>query len=349
VRRYLLRTLSVAAVYLTAHFLICLYVPAPIAAEYWLRELIVVQHNLANSISSPRIIFLGGSNLLFGIDAREVEEATGIHALNMGMHGGLRLERVLSAGQDVARPGDIFVLTLEPDFFSCHNKPWSDWQVENALAWDRSYFEGLSLPTRIGAIYFGGSAMLSLELLITRLGSMIKPGDYADRLSAKAPAEVIWQRYQSGKLKSDFPYSAYNLDDRGDVQRYIGTYKGAALPANQPSNICPYALSILARFVTRMKHDGVRVLIGHTPYIVEGLPVAGWQEAEAKFLHDVDSAGATIFDRREELFLPRHYFFDTEYHLNDIGRRERTKTMIANLRNLGIGTGRDRGIVGRAP
>lgn len=121
-RRYLLRTLSVTAAYLTAHFLICLYVPSPIAAEYWVRELIVVQHNLANPISSPRIIFLGGSNLLFGIDAREVEEATGIHALNMGMHGGLRLERVLSAGQDVARPGDIFVLALEPFFFSCDSQ-----------------------------------------------------------------------------------------------------------------------------------------------------------------------------------------------------------------------------------
>src|ERR1035437_6583536 len=77
VRRYFFRTIAVAAIYLALYFSVCLFLPAPISAEYWVRELIGIKRILANSIVSPRIIILGGSSTLFSIDARQIEETTG--------------------------------------------------------------------------------------------------------------------------------------------------------------------------------------------------------------------------------------------------------------------------------
>lgn len=343
-RRYFFRMLGVATSYLAVHFLVCLFFASPIPAEYWVRELILIKRMLANSISAPRIIFLGGSNVLFSIDARQVEETTGVRSVNMGLHAALRLDFVLTVGKDVARPGDILVLALEHNYFSCNREPWNDWELRNALAWNRSYFDSLPLVTRIGAVFSGGSPKLLFDIITNKLGSIITPKAYADRVATLAPIETIWERYRSGKLRSrNFAYSAYNVDDRGDMQNNIGTefFSDPGIPTIEPSNICPYALSILASFVARMKEDGVRVFIAHTPYLIEGAPEAGWQEAENKFSRDIGSIGATILDRREELFLPRGYFFNSSYHLNQIGRRERTKIMIADLRRHGVGRAPD--------
>jgi hypothetical protein len=338
-RRYFFGIVAVAATYLVLHFLVCLFFTAPISAEYWLRELIVIKRILANSIASPRIIFLGGSSALFSIDARQVEETTGIRAMNMGLHAGMRLEQMLLVGEDVVRPGDILVLILEPNFYSCDVAPWDDWQVTNALAWDKSYFNSLALLTRIGAIFSSGSPMLAVKIIASKFGSIIAPAAYTDRFQALAPIDVIWERYRSGKFRpGDFEYSAYNIDDRGDIQKNIGVWRGPGIPANEPSNVCHYTLSILANFVVRMKDIGVRVLVAHTPYLIEGAPRAGWQEAEANFSRDIGSTGATILDQREELFLPRAYFFNTSLHLNQVGRRDRTNIMVADLAKNGIGS-----------
>src|SRR5262245_31518865 len=126
---YLVRTVAIAAIYLTVHFLVCLFLPSPIPAEYWVRELIVVKEKLVDTICcSPRIIFLGGSSTLFGIDAEAVAAQTGLPAMNMGLHAGMRLDRVLSVGEHVVRGGDILVLPLERPYYSCGEIAWSDWQ-----------------------------------------------------------------------------------------------------------------------------------------------------------------------------------------------------------------------------
>ena len=132
---YVFRTIAVASIYLTVHFLVCLFLPSPIAAEYWIRELIVVKQMLAGSIGfSPRIIFLGGSSTLFGIDAQVVATETGLPAMNMGLQAEMRLDRLLSVGEAMVRRGDVLVLPLEQGLYSCDKQAWDDWQLRNALA-----------------------------------------------------------------------------------------------------------------------------------------------------------------------------------------------------------------------
>ena len=340
-RRYFFLSIAVASIILVAPFSICFFLASPIPAEYWVREIVIVKERLANTIfSSPRIILLGGSSTLFSFDAQEVTRETGVPAMNMGLHGGLRLDRVLRVAEDVIRRGDILVLPLEPNFYSCAwLETWNDWQLRNALAWDRSYFENLPLSTRIKAIFSADTRQISIDILASKFGSIVSPKDYAARLNALDPDEIIWARYLSGEFRTKtMAYSAYNLDSQGDMQQTEGAYyTGPAYSPKGPADICPVVLAFLTNFVTKMKSMGVRVIVAHTPYLVEGSPAIGWEQAEDVFLKGIYYTGAEMLDHRDQLFFPRAYFLDTAFHLNDQGRREASKALVANLKKLGIG------------
>ena len=38
---------------------------------------------------TPRIVFIGGSNLAFGLDSHMIEDSLHCHVVNMGLHGGI--------------------------------------------------------------------------------------------------------------------------------------------------------------------------------------------------------------------------------------------------------------------
>jgi hypothetical protein len=238
-RGYFFRIIAIAATCLAIHFCVCLYMPSLTAAGYWVREMIIVKRALADSSSSPRIVVLGGSSALFGIDARQVTAETGVFTMNMGLHAAMRMDRLLAVGEETARRGDIFVLALEHTFYDCAEVLWTDWQIRNMLT--------------------------------------------------------------------------------------------------MPGPVCPAIAGTLSSFVVGLKTKGARVVVAHTPYLVDGAPAPGWQEAEEAFLHDLAAIGVEVVDHREELFFPRASFFNTNLHLNEDGRRERTKLLVRDLRRLGIG------------
>ena len=338
-RRYFILTMVATGAFIALHFSVCLFLQSPIAAEYWLAETIAVKRLIAHSLPPPRIIFLGGSSTLFSIDARQVEKQTGVPSVNLGMHAAMRLDRVLSIGEEIARPGDILVLPLESGYYE-DQTDWSDWPLRNALAWDRAYFSRLPLHERIKAIFTaGGGPRLMFEILTEKIGSIAKPSLYADRVSALAPADVIWARFRGGMFRTEyFAYSAYNLDERGDILHNRSLLcLGSGIPANEPGGVEPGTLRTLCDFVRRMKNRGAEVLFAHTPYVIETSPASGWQAAEVNYSHDIASTGASILDHREELFFPSADFFGSPYHLNEAGRQLRTARLIADLRKLGIG------------
>jgi hypothetical protein len=338
-RGYFFRIIAVAATCLAIHFCVCLYMPSLTAAGYWVREMIIVKRALADSSPSPRIVVLGGSSALFGIDARQVTAEAGVFTMNMGLHATMRMDRLLAVGEETARRGDVFVLALEHTFYDCAEVLWTDWQIRNMLAWDRPYFDGLPLRSRLTGIFTAGGPDLSINILAGKIGSSLAPWRYADRLDALEPEQVIFARYQSGKSRSDrFSYSAYNIDDHGDILNTRGTsFGGAGVSATMPGPICPTIAGILSRFVADLKAKGARVVVAHTPYLVDGAPAPGWQEAEEAFLHDLAAIGVEVADHREKLFFPRTSFFNTSLHLNEDGRRERTTLLVRDLRRLGIG------------
>ena len=68
---------------------------------------------LLEDTPSPRIIFVGGSNLAFGLDSQRIKDSLNINVINYGLHAGIGLKYMIDDISTYARKGDIIVFAPE--------------------------------------------------------------------------------------------------------------------------------------------------------------------------------------------------------------------------------------------
>ncbi|SDQ00083.1 hypothetical protein SAMN05428975_5232 [Mucilaginibacter sp. OK268] len=66
-----------------------------------------------HSLPSPKIIFVGGSNLAFGINSSAISKEFNYPVVNMSLHGGLGLSFMLNEALDGVKKSDIVLLSTE--------------------------------------------------------------------------------------------------------------------------------------------------------------------------------------------------------------------------------------------
>ncbi len=71
------------------------------------------KHRTLDSLPSPKIIFVGASNLAFGLNCKIIEDSLKLPVVNMGLHGGLGLYFILNEGRSNIQKGDIVILSIE--------------------------------------------------------------------------------------------------------------------------------------------------------------------------------------------------------------------------------------------
>jgi hypothetical protein len=71
------------------------------------------KENRLHILNSHKIIFVGGSNLAFGIDSKSIENKFNYPVVNMGIHGGLGLSFMLKEALDGVKESDIVLLSTE--------------------------------------------------------------------------------------------------------------------------------------------------------------------------------------------------------------------------------------------
>jgi hypothetical protein len=64
---------------------------------------------------SPRLVFVGGSNIVFGIDSEIIGQQTGYNVVNMGLNGNLGIRFMLGIIEPFLQPGDVVVVIPEYD------------------------------------------------------------------------------------------------------------------------------------------------------------------------------------------------------------------------------------------
>lgn len=72
---------------------------------------------LMRTIPSPRIIFVGGSNVAFGLNSPRIADSLSISVINNGLHAGLGLEFMLDGILPYVRKDDVVILAPEYTHF----------------------------------------------------------------------------------------------------------------------------------------------------------------------------------------------------------------------------------------
>ncbi len=325
------KILSTALAVFALYFLILYEVRSPIASEYWVRELIVVKRHLSGEMPSPKIIVLGGSNILYNIDAEEMEKELKIPSFNYGLHAGMRLESLLKEGRLAAKPGDIVILPLEAGYYA--RSGWCEWELRNALAWDPQLVDNRSVRERFSVFYQAATLDMAFELAKVKILLPFSKRRFAERLQAMEPEGKVLARFNEEQGKSLTWSHALNIDNHGTMLHADASlYTGPSVPVVSPYHILPYSRQLLAVFVEEMKARKVRVYFANSPYVMDGKAESGWEDAEREFQKEIQSLGSEVIDRREQLFFPRSMFFNTCFHMNTKGKEARTKVLIEALR-----------------
>ena len=327
-KAFILKTLCLAFVVFAAFMVWALSIRAPLRAEYWVRDMIVVKKHMLNELPSPRIIMFGGSSVMFAFDAVKMERELKVSTLNFGLHAGLRLEFILNLARSQAKPGDIVLLPLEHVYYTDFYKQWTSWQLRNAIGWDDASLQALSVPQRVVVYYNAFSGDILHDILLAKYDSFYNPVQLAPRL--RTPQQAIDSHY-AGKRDQNFAYEY--IDARGSTQGAVeAKFNGPSVAWDQPDKVYPMARDLLKPFIEEMKAKGVTVYFAQPPYLIDGKTYTGYEVADAEFHKQIKELGSEVIDNRSQVCFARDMFFDTQGHLNVRGRELRTQVVIDALR-----------------
>jgi hypothetical protein len=309
---------------------------APIPAGYYINNWRWLKVHIAQQAKGRRVLLVGDSNVLFGMDSAYAEKQLGRPVINMGFHGGQSLDWILDVALSQARSGDIVVLPLVFPYYQSDYRVPNDWMVDQVIAWDRPYFDGLSLPRKLRYV-----AAIPPKALYQNLRkkwqrkSIIKKKPYRRLLSA---TEALAYYKQVAHLQSVFSYDYENINLHGDIRNTCGVgvkVKGPnyGVAKNQKTVVNNATLLLLLDTIHTLNARGVKVFVTSSVQWDDADtrgPV--YQAAINKVWGTLQREGVPLLGGPTDYFFPPKAFFDTDYHLNCEYTAARTEILIKALR-----------------
>lgn len=281
---------------------------------------LIDKNNLLKNTSSPRIIFVGASNLAFGIDSEKMEKEFGMPVINMGIHGNLGLAFILNNVKKYLRKDDIVILAIEYylgefDYntvnYAVKVYPEAGDYVDYGLEYYRQMvnytFNELQLyRKKIQNKIFGKKLNIKdlkvntendMNLFDTSLYARNKfnaNGDVISHIDKARPKEIKGRVFLE---KKEYDYYLNMINDFYDFAVSRGAKVYFTFPCYPESEVAKYE----------------KVIRGYENEMNENLKME-------------------IINTPKDLSYPDSLFFDTVYHLNKEGRQKRTEYTIALLK-----------------
>lgn len=305
--RFLAKALLFCVLLLAGHLVIAVWPTPPIG---YLSAVADKQERLV-SLGSPKLVFVGGSNLSFGIDSGMVSRELELPVANMGLgiYAGLRF--MLDSVSPRLGQGDVVVLSPEYQFF--YGLFEGDEELFDVL---EAYPEGVRFIRSPRQAY-----MLARASLIF--------------------AKLKLKRLVMGAVKDpavDCIYCRAAFDSFGDLTAHLDqpSQDVSAMPlfrkGRRATGIDQTALKQIERFASKAKSVGARVVVVHPP-----LPQGQYEENRDR-IQEVSARlsnieGLEVLAAPEASAYPASLFFDWVYHLDAEGRRLHTERIIELLRS----------------
>jgi hypothetical protein len=305
--------------------------PAPIAAEYWVRQAIVVKADLARRHrGSRKALVVGGSSALFSIDTRALAGEFGIPFVNLATHVHLPLATHLENAAVLAERGDAVFLALEPAYYCPAAE--NPWYVRNAIAWRPEAWRSMRLTERAEGLWRAGPWLLA-ELAVARMAAVLAPSAIRDRLDALDDAATLRQ-FASAAPAAEFGYTVTNFDSLGNLRRIEGSrrLRQEGFSADTELAVCAAARVVLEAFVRSARASGIEVRFAYSPFMEAASKSPGTIVAQAAAFERDLSAIAPLLESRPDVTFARSEFFDTGLHLNAQGRAKRTASLARAIR-----------------
>ncbi|MBK9519313.1 MAG: hypothetical protein IPO09_18615 [Anaeromyxobacter sp.] len=265
------------------------------------------------ALGSPKLVLVGGSNVLFGLDSQRLQEELRLPTVNMATGAAVSLGYLLGTVSPRLGHGDLVVLSLEPNYFFEDPLELTDGTLE-VLAHD---------PDGLGYL-LDGIQRKGRARLLGVLGSNVKIIGYLDnRLRPLVPG--VPKRI----------YMASSISPLGDMVAHLGKASPGVAPlpprgGPARDEIDPRVIALLSRFKQEAEAAGATVVVSWPSLMAETYPDFR-SELELAW-RAVNRIGLISRSKPEDHVYPADCFYDTVVHLNARCRALRTEKLVAELR-----------------
>ena len=274
----------------------------------WLHGIVSRQDAIANSVSSPggRLLLVGGSAGLFGLEAEWMEAWLGRPVINLHSYAALGLDVQLDRALRHARKADTVVLTLEFAYYFRSPESASPAQGQYLWTYDRDTISRWPLWRQAALAYESPT----VDVFKCAMESRRKP--------SRHPAD--WE----------VGYDAGSLTPNGDMRGTSSARDFEPVDAKKLGTINTGVFTALAAFRDTCKTRGIAVSVAPPPHS----PFAHPEELD-EHLGVIKSLfyqnDIPFYDSLAHASPGREYFLDTPYHLRPMGRRIFTERFMENV------------------
>lgn len=255
------------------------------------------------SIEGPKIVLIGNSNLVYGIDSSILEKELGMPVVNMGLHGGLGNsfhERMMKLN---ITEGDIYVV--------CHSTYWDEEDLDDpVLTW------------------------VAVEEHPS-LWRLINKRDYPDMYRAFTTYfKHAIVHHANGEDMVDL--ARYDFNEYGDIKTYR-EYEGFKLDTEW------YPMAVGENNTTRLNEWNEYLNERGATMVVAGYPIiTGELTAEPQYFEDAQNSLVEALDCEyisdyKDYMYPETMFYGSQLHLTSEGADIRTRQLVEDLRNWDAG------------
>ncbi len=267
------------------------------------------KHSRLNNTPPPRVIFVGGSNIAFGVDSQLVEKRLGRSAVNMGLAADVGLRFMLDEIKPSLSPGDVVVVTPEYE------------QLSSLLNGGRGLSDLVAIaPENLRYL----SSPRQYVVLLENLPLYQQDKIYRWLVTAMHGAPP----------RSDI-YRRDGFNHHGDLTTHLGRppttdWQEEFTKKTFKPEISSEAIAVLNGFNDYAKSKGAQVVFIF-PAIPDSLDAEGTNNINGLYRRLQTETNLTISSPPENYFYPMACFFDSNYHLNQKCREIRTQQILTDL------------------
>ncbi|HMI07954.1 MAG TPA: hypothetical protein VK528_10440 [Flavobacterium sp.] len=278
--------------------------PTPLAKEYLLASR-PFKDSLLLHVKQPRIIFIAGSSMNFGLDSQVIKDSLHRNPINTGTHGGTGLFFMMDHNLPYVQKGDVVVLVAE------YHQMYGN------------FAEGGEELLRV--IFDNSEPSLFFKL---RKSQLLKTYPYIPKyaMSKFLPAQYF-------KIKMNPVYSKNAYNQYGDaVTHWKTAYDKKVEPFKiiEGGDFNEDLLKALVEFNQKVLAKGAKLYVSFPPY--QQTSFDNCKEQIAYIDGRLQKTNLEIIGTPERYVVADDMLYDTPYHLNKKGVDQRTRLLLEDVK-----------------
>jgi hypothetical protein len=264
----------------------------------------VEKDNLLKNTNNPRIIFVGGSNLSFGIDSKTIKDSLNLNPINTAIHATIGLQYMMDNTLQYIKEKDIVILAPEYSHF-----------------YGRSVYGGEELLRTIADIELFQIFELSKEQL-----KNISKYIFKYSFSKLKPTEYF------GYKESDV-YSVNSFNQYGDVYTHWEMQQQKFPSADTiKTSYNSNTIKLIDNFKIELEKKGANFFITYPSYQASSFDKSIMQIKRVE--KELINNNFQILGTPERYRIPDSMMFNTPYHLLKMGVDYRTELLIEDIQQI---------------